>query len=109
MTEKMVDVLIDAIAIAFEDRYVRPIVGYVNDDWVDFNIDIYAGWIPCDKADELVDDIDEVREFCEFFNEKNIKVEEVDEAIADRERLVKVVADMIKVKSYELAFNTLNF
>ena len=34
---------------------------------------------------------------------------EVDEAIADREILVKVVANMIKVKSYELAFNTLNF
>lgn len=109
MTEKMVDVLIDAIEIAFDGRHVRPIVGHVNDDWVDFNIDIYAGWVPCDKADELVDDIDEVREFCEFFNEKNIKVEEVDEAIADRERLVKVVADMIKVKSYELAFKTLNF
>lgn len=109
MTEKMVDVLIDAIAIAFEGRYVRPIVGYLNDDWIDFNIDIYAEWVPCDKADELVDDIEDVREFCEFFNEKNIKVEEVDEAIADRERLVKVVADMIKVKSYELAFNTLNF
>lgn len=109
MTEKMVDVLIDAIETAFEGRHVRPIVGHVNDDWVDFNIDIYAGWVPCDKADELVDDIDEAREFCEFFNEKNIKVEEVDEAIADRERLVKVVANMIKVKSYELAFNTLNF
>lgn len=109
MTEKMVDVLIDAIAIAFEGRYVLPIVGFLNDDWIDFNIGIEAGWVPCDKADELVDDIDEVREFCEFFNEKNIKVEEVDEAIADRERLVKVVADMIKVKSYELAFNTLNF
>lgn len=109
MTEKMVDVLIDAIAIAFEGRYVRPIVGFLNDDWIDFNIDIEAVWISCDKADELVDDIEDVREFCEFFNEKNIKVEEVDEAIADRERLVKVVADMIKVKSYELAFNTLNF
>ena len=109
MTEKMVDVLIDAIAIAFEGKYVRPIVGFLNDDWIDFNIDIYAGWVPCDKVDELVDDIDEVREFCEFFNEKNIKVEEVDEAIADREILVKVVANMIKVKSYELAFNTLNF
>lgn len=109
MTEKMVDVLIDAIAIAFEGRYVRPIVGFLNDDWIDFNIDIEAVWISCDKADELVDDIEDVREFCEFFNEKNIKVEEVDEAIADRERLVKVVADMIKVKSYELAFKTLNF
>ena len=109
MTEKMVDVLIDAIAIAFEGRYVRPIVGFLNDDWIDFNIDIEAAWISCDKADELVDDIEDVREFCEFFNEKNIKVEEVDEAIADRERLVKVVADMIKVKSYELAFNTLKF
>ena len=109
MTEKMVDVLIDAIAIAFDGRYVRPIVGFLNDDWIDFNIDIYAGWVPCDKADEFMSDIEEVREFCEFFNEKNIKVEEVDEAIADRERLVKVVADMIKVKSYELAFNTLNF
>ena len=109
MTEKMVDVLIDAIAIAFEGRYVRPIVGFLNDDWIDFNIDIEAVWISCDKADEFVNDIDEVREFCEFFNEKNIKVEEADEAIADRERLVKVVADMIKVKSYELAFNTLNF
>lgn len=109
MTEKMVDVLIDAIEIAFEGRYVRPIVGFLNDDWIDFNIDIEVVWISCDKADELVNDIDEVREFCEFFNEKNIKVEEVDEAIADRERLVKVVADMIKVKSYELAFNTLNF
>ena len=109
MTEKMVDVLIDAIAIAFEGRYVRPIVGYVKDDWIDFNIDIEAVWISCDKADELVNDIDEVREFCEFFNEKNIKVEEVNEAMADRERLVKVVADMIKVKSYELAFKTLNF
>ena len=109
MTEKMVDVLIDAIAIAFDGRYVRPIVGFLNDDWIDFNIDIYAGWVPCDKADEFMSDIEEVREFCEFFNEKNIKVEEVDEAIADRERLVKVVADMIKVKSYELAFNALNF
>ena len=109
MTEKMVDVLIDAIAIAFEGRYVRPIVGFLNDDWIDFNIDVEAVWISCDKADEFVNDIDEVREFCEFFNEKNIKVEEVDEAIADRERLVKVVADMIKVKSYELAFNTLKF
>ena len=109
MTEKMVDVLIDAIAIAFDGRYVRPIVGFLNDDWIDFNIDIYAGWVPCDKADEFMSDIEEVREFCEFFNEKNIKVEEVDEAIADREILVKVVANMIKVKSYELAFNTLNF
>lgn len=109
MTEKMVDVLIEAIEIAFDGRHVRPIVGHVNDDWIDFNIDLYAGWVPCDKADELVNDIDEVREFCEFFNEKNIKVEEVNEAMADRERLVKVVADMIKVKSYELAFKTLNF
>ena len=109
MTEKMVDVLIDAIAIAFEGRYVRPIVGFLNDDWIDFNIDIEAAWISCDKADELVDDIEDVREFCEFFNEKNIKVEEVNEAVADRERLVKVVADMIKVKSYELAFKMLNF
>lgn len=109
MTEKMVDVLIDAIEIAFDGRYVRPVVGFLNDDWIDFNIDIEAVWISCDKADEFVDDIEDVREFCEFFNEKNIKVEEVDEAMADRERLVKVVADMIKVKSYELAFNTLNF
>lgn len=109
MTEKMVDVLIDAIAIAFEGRDVQPIVGFLNDDWIDFNIGIEAEWISCDKADELVDDIEDVREFCEFFNEKNIKVEEVDEAIADRERLVKVVADMIKVKSYDLAFKTLNF
>lgn len=109
MTEKMVDVLIDAIAIAFDGRYVRPIVGFLNDDWIDFNIDIEAVWLSCDDADEFVSDIEDVREFCEFFNEKNIKVEEVDEAMADRERLVKVVADMIKVKSYELAFNTLNF
>ena len=109
MTEKMVDVLIDAIEIAFEGRYVRPIVGFLNDDWIDFNIDIEAVWISCDKADEFVNDIDEVREFCEFFNEKNIKVEEVNEAMADRERLVKVVANMITVKSYELAFKTLNF
>ena len=109
MTEKMVDVLIDAIEIAFDGRYVRPVVGFLNDDWIDFNIDIEAVWISCDKADEFVDDIEDVREFCEFFNEKNIKVEEVDEAMADRERLVKVVADMIKVKSYELAFKTLNF
>lgn len=109
MTEKMVYVFIDAIEIAFEGKYVRPIVGYLNDDWIDFNIDIEAVWLSCDKADELVNDIDEAREFCEFFNEKNIKVEEVDEAIADRERLVKIVADMIKVKSYELAFKTLNF
>jgi len=109
MTEKMVDVLIDAIEIAFDGRYVRPVVGFLNDDWIDFNIDVEAVWISCDKADEFVDDIEDVREFCEFFNEKNIKVEEVDEAIADRERLVKVVADMIKVKSYELAFKTLNF
>lgn len=109
MTEKMVDVLIDAIEIAFDGRYVRPVVGFLNDDWIDFNIDIEAVWISCDKADELVDDIEDVREFCEFFNEKNIKFEEVDEAMADRERLVKVVADMIKVKSYELAFKTLNF
>ena len=109
MTEKMVDVLIEAIEIAFDGRHVRPIVGFLNDDWIDFNIDIEAVWISCDKADELVNDIDEVREFCEFFNEKNIKVEEVNEAMADRERLVKAVADMIKVKSYELAFKTLNF
>ena len=109
MTEKMVMILVDAMGLAFEGKYVRPIVGFLNDDWIDFNIDIYVGWVPCDKADELVDDIDEVREFCEFFNEKNIKVEEVDEAIADREILVKVVTNMIKVKSYELAFNTLNF
>lgn len=109
MTEKMVDVLIDAIAIAFDGRYVRPIVGYVKDDWIDFNIDLYAEWVPCNNVDEFVDNIEDVREFCEFFNEKNIKAEEVDEAIADRERLVKVVADMIKVKSYELAFDTLNF
>lgn len=109
MTEKMVDVLIDAIETAFDGKHVRPIVGYLNDDWIDFNIDIEAVWLSCDDVDGLVDDIDEVREFCEFFNEKNIKVEEVNEAIADRERLVKVVANMIKVKSYELAFNTLNF
>lgn len=109
MTEKMVDVLIEAIGIAFDGRYVRPIVGFWQGE-IDFSIDLfYAGWISCDKADELVSDIDEVREFCEFFNEKNIKVEEVNEAMADRERLVKTVADMIKVKSYELAFKTLNF
>lgn len=109
MTEKMLGVLFEAIEIAFEDRCVRPIIGYCNDDRIDFNIDLYADWVPYDKADEFVSEINNVCEFCEFFNEKNIKVEEVNEAIADRERLVKVVADMIKVKSYELAFNTLNF
>lgn len=109
MTEKMVDVLIDAIAIAFEGRYVRPIVGFLNDDWIDFNIDIEAVWISCDDADEFVSDIDNVREFCEFFNKKNIKVEEVYEAIENREKLVSMIADMIKNKDYEKAFETLDF
>lgn len=110
MTEKMLGVLFEAIEIAFANKYARPIVGFLSaDDRIDFNIDLYADWVPYDKADEFVSEIEDVCEFCEFFNEKNIKVEEVNEAVADRERLVKVVADMIKVKSYDLAFKTLNF
>ena len=109
MTEKMVDVLADAMALAFNDRYVQPIMGYVNDYYIGFSIDLNNTWVPCDDTDEFIRNIEEVREFCEFFNGKNIKEDEVDEAIADRERLVVRVALMIKNKEYGKAFETLNF
>ena len=108
MTKTMVWILVDAMDETFDGK-VRPIIGFWNDVEVDFSIDIDATTVSCRLVQAFLDEVAEVREFCEFFNDKEIEMEEVDEAIADREKFVNKVADMIKNKEYEKAFETLNF
>ena len=109
MTEKRVDLLMDAIECAFGGKTVKPIVGFWTDDdgqtMVDFSLDVSEEVVTPSAFRRFLGETEIALRFCDALNKKDIVEEQVDEAIADEKKVVGMLAKAIKAEDYETIYD----
>lgn len=108
MTERRTEILADAIELAYGKKYVRPIMGFWTENEqtnIDFSVDIYSDTIPACMVPKFIGEVEKVYRFCENLNAKNIIEVEADEAIANEDKIIGMLAKAIETEDYETIYD----